>query len=127
MDLKFINGTVGWTPESISLLNELSSPGIVYLPRANISKAWQPSKHLLKQLTLPILSHSGFNVAAIYCAPFCKHFYLLSFMFYISLYFCCLVVPMSVRAAIGLDIVLPIMPFLFRLKSLCIVMFWCNK
>jgi hypothetical protein len=34
------------------------------------------------------------------------------------------VVPMSVRAATGLGIVLPIMPFLFRFKYLCIVMYW---
>jgi len=37
------------------------------------------------------------------------------------------VVPMSVRAATGLGIVLPIMPFLFRFKYLCIVMYWYNK
>ena len=54
---------------------------------------------------------------------------ILSFIIHV-LYFtviCCLVVPMSVRAATGLDIVLPIMPFLIRFKPLSIVMYWFNE
>jgi hypothetical protein len=54
---------------------------------------------------------------------------ILSFIIYV-LYFtliCCLVVPMSVRAATGLDIVLPIMLFLIRLIYLSVVMHWFNK